>query len=57
MIYNKHDKLPLETFPTIPMQMKKPEESIWVVIIRHNPPGNYPALNQNYNPLSILIIA
>ena len=57
MINIKHDKLPIETFQTKPMQMKKPEESIWFVIISHNPPSNYPALNQNYNPLSILIIA
>ena len=52
----KHDKLPLETFPTIPMQMKKPEESIWFVIISHNPRvTTLPPIKTN--PLSILIIA
>ena len=40
MINIKHDKLPIETFPTKPMQMKKPEESIWSAIISHNPPKN-----------------
>ena len=38
IINNKTDKLPVETFTTITMQMTKPKESIWVVIISHNPP-------------------